>query len=304
MPQLLFSLTPPRASHSPERVAQLAKVTLERVSGLPLDGLVLYDLDEEAGRTSTERPFPFSPTMDPAQFYLDHLRECPIPVYVYRAVGKYSPDELTQWLLDPATSDIGSVFVGAATPHTPMKTSLMQAYQLRREHRPSLPLGAVAIPERHSTTETEHEAMLRKQGEGVSFFVTQVVYDVDAAKNMASDYFYACQDRGIIPQRIVFSFSVCGSGKTLEFLEWLGVHVPRWMRNTLTHCTDPLTESYVHCVNGMTELAAFCHRLGQPCGFNVESVSIRRVEIEATVDLARHMGRVFSAPSGPPSGPE
>jgi hypothetical protein len=34
---------------------------------------------------------------------------------------------------------------------------------------------------------------------------------------------------------------------------------------------------------------AFCRTLGVPFGINVESVSIRRVEIEASVRLARQL---------------
>ena len=75
--------------------------------------------------------------------------------------------------------------------------------------------------------------MLRKQRDGVSFFVTQVVYDAAAAKSMVSDYHYACVDRGQEPAPVIFTLAVCGSLKTLAFLEWLGVDVPRWMRNDL-----------------------------------------------------------------------
>jgi hypothetical protein len=35
---------------------------------------------------------------------------------------------------------------------------------------------------------------------------------------------------------------------------------------------------------------AFCRRLGVPFGLNVESVSIRKVEIEAAVRLAARLG--------------
>jgi hypothetical protein len=31
-------------------------------------GLVLYDIDDESDRTPNERPFPFLPTMDPAEY--------------------------------------------------------------------------------------------------------------------------------------------------------------------------------------------------------------------------------------------
>ena len=40
---------------------------------------------------------------------------------------------------------------------------------------------------------------------------------------------------------------MCGSLKTLAFLHWLGVNVPRWLENTLRHAADPLAESYEQC---------------------------------------------------------
>ena len=66
-------------------------------------------------------------------------------------------------------------------------TSLAQAQALRREANPELSVGGVAIPERHSRREDEHLRLLAKQDEGCRFFVTQVVYDVTAAKNLVSD---------------------------------------------------------------------------------------------------------------------
>ena len=79
---------------------------------------------------------------------------------------------------------------------------------------------------------------------------------------------------------------MCGSAKTLAFLKWLGVGVPRWLENSLLHADDTLAESYEHCLANARDLIAFCRRLGMPFGFLVESVSIRKVEIEASVALA------------------
>jgi 5,10-methylenetetrahydrofolate reductase len=119
--------------------------------------------------------------------------------------------------------------------------------------------------------------------------VTQVVYDVNAAKNLVSDYRYACEAAGIDPRPIVFTFSVCGSMKTLEFLRWLGVDVPRWIQNDLRHAEDTLDASYQQALAGARELIAYSRRLGVPFGINVESVSIRRAEIEASVRLAAEL---------------
>jgi hypothetical protein len=91
------------------------------------------------------------------------------------------------------------------------------------------------------------------------------------------------------PVPIVFTFSVCGSMKTLEFLQWLGVDVPRWIANELRHADDTLDASYAQAVATAIELIAFCRRVGVPFGLNVESVSICRVEIEASVRLAARL---------------
>src|SRR4051794_15788136 len=97
---LLFSLTPPRRTATEERVAEIAPVTLDRLSGLDLDGLILYDIDDEADRNPDERPFPYLPTLDPARFHAGHLGTWDRPAIIYRCVGKYHPDELRDWLRD------------------------------------------------------------------------------------------------------------------------------------------------------------------------------------------------------------
>jgi len=75
----------------------------------------------------------------------------------------------------------------------------------------------------------------------------------------------------------------------LEFLQWLGVEVPRWIANELRHADDTLDASYDQALATAIELIAFCRRIGVPFGLNVESVSIRRVEIEASVRLAARL---------------
>lgn len=286
---LLFALTPPRAATDRDRVQQIADATIARLRPLNLDGLILYDIDDEASRNPADRPFPFSPTLDPAHYLANHFASWPTPVIVYRAVSKYAPSELRPWFADQDPARVMTVLVGGASSKAGGLASLGQAHALRREANPDLVVGGVAIPERHSRRDDEHLRLLAKQDEGCRFFVTQVVYDVNAAKNLVSDYYYECAARGRAPAPIVFTFSVCGSMLTLDFLRWLGVDVPRWIENDLRHATDTLEASYQLAIAMATELMAYCRRLGVPFGLNVESVSIRRQEIEASVRLAQQL---------------
>jgi hypothetical protein len=283
---LLFGITPPKRSTPPLDRIRIAERTLERLAPLDLDGLILYDIDDESDRIAEERQFPYLPTADPAEFYAEHLGAWTKPVVVYRSVGKYAPDQLGGWLesLDPQRQ-LG-VFVGASSSAKDVRMTLVDAQRLRSTHRPELALGGVMITERHDARGDEHLRMLAKQDAGCTFFVSQVIYDVDSTRSVLSDYFYACVERGVAPRPVVFTLAVCGSTKTLAFLQWLGVRVPRWLQNDLTYADDPLAVGYEQCLTAARELAAFCRRLGLPYGFNVESVSIRRAEIEAAVDLA------------------
>lgn len=288
---MLFALTPPRITVTAQRAQEIADVTKKRLSPLDLDGLVLYDIDDESDRNPQERPFPFLPTMDPATFGNQNLADWTTPVVVYRAVGKYSEDDLRSWLESQDADRTLTVFVGASSRQKQPATSLALAQELWAQTRPDMKLGGVAIPERHTRRGEEHLRLIAKQEAGCSFFVTQVVYDVNAAKNLVSDYRYECSARNVPPVPMVFTFSVCGSLKTLEFLGWLGVDVPRWIQNDLRHADDTLQASYEHALGAAHELIGYCRRMGVPFGINVESVSIRLAEIEASVELAQEIGR-------------
>lgn len=289
---LLFAMTPPRASLPPERAAAVGQATLERLEAIDVDGLILYDLDDESDRNDTDRPFPYLETIDAVDFRNGPLQDWDGHTVIYRCVGKYDEDEVRAFLASREAGET-TVFVGASSQDKPVRTSLPQATEIAGDY-PHVMLGGVAIPERHARAGNEHERLLRKQRGGCGMFVTQVVYDIAEAKDMTSDYFYSCLDAGVEPARIVFTLSVCGSEKTLEFLQWLGVDVPRWVQNELRHSHDTLDVSYQHCLAAARELTSFCRYLGLPFGFNIESVSTRRVEIEATVRLAQAVGDLLN----------
>ena len=106
---LIFAVTPPRLTTGPEQTRQIAELTLARLRSVGIDGLVLYDIDDESDRNPNERPFPFLPTMDPAEYLSRDLVGLDVPAIVYRAVSKHAEDGLRLWLRDqdPAQSAVG-----------------------------------------------------------------------------------------------------------------------------------------------------------------------------------------------------
>ena len=85
-----------------------------RLRSLPVDGLIVHDIQDETDRTSTERPFPFLPTLSPEAYAHQHLACLTVPKIVYRWLGSISPSQL-------------SVLVGAPSNRSNAGLSLMDA---------------------------------------------------------------------------------------------------------------------------------------------------------------------------------
>lgn len=292
---LMFGITPPKASTPPDRLSRIVDTTMDRLRSVDPDAVALYDIAEEKDRAPQDRPFPFLATLDPSDYLARHLTDWRKPAVVYRAVGKYTEDQLASWMLAQDADRVMTVLVGASSRHDAGSTSLSRAYELKNEIRPDLLTGGVVIPERHARRGDEHQRMLAKQAAGVSFFVSQILYDANSAKNLLADYADACEAQNVSPRPIVLTHSVCGSVRTLEFLEWLGVQVPRWIQRDLRNAEDTLSESLEQAAAVAADVVQYGRRVGVPVGLNVESVSTRRVENDAVVTLARTLRAALDA---------
>ena len=248
---------------------------------------MVYDIQDEPGPSGVARPFPFLPTVDPDTYAHQALAELAIPKVVYRCVGNHSHADFSQWIASVRSSAeprVG-VFVGAPRGRSrPEGLPLAEAHALART-APNLLFGAIAIAERHVAKQDEHQRMLAKQDAGCRFFITQSVYDASSTKSLLSDYALSLQSGGRAPVPLILSFSPCGSVRTLEFMKWLGVSFPRWLENELRHSTDTLERSIELCESVFNDVQDYAHQKGLPIGINVESISIRRSEIDASVEL-------------------
>ncbi len=285
----LYGIAPPKLALEPERVREIAARQVARVRMLAPDGLVVYDIQDEPGRSGEPRPFPFLPTIDPEVYAHEGLADLGIPKIVYRCVGARPREVFSNWIdrVRAAGDRRFGVFVGAPRGGSP-GLRLAEAYGLARGV-PNLVLGGIAIAERHAAKEDEHNRMLAKQDRGCRFFITQSVYDAASTKSLLSDYALQLQAAGGSPVPVVLTFSPCGSVRTLGFMKWLGISFPRWLENELRHSSDTLERSVDLCESVFADVQDYAHDKHLPIGINVESVSIRKAEIDASVELYRRL---------------
>jgi hypothetical protein len=293
----LYGIAPPKLASTAERLREIAADQVSRLRLLAPDGLVIYDIQDEPGRAGEERPFPFLPIVDPEVYARDALAELAIPKIVYRCVGAHPRETFSRWIDSVRSMPERhlSVFVGAPRGRSqPPGLPLAEAYELARGAS-NLVLGGIAIAERHVAKEDEHRRMLTKQDQGCRFFITQSVYDAASTKSLLSDYALSSQEAGRAPVPVVLTFSPCGSVRTLEFMKWLGIAFPRWLENELRHSADTLERSVDLCEKVFIDVQDYAREKRLPIGINVESVSIRKSEIDASVELFRrlssHMAR-------------
>ena len=293
---LLYGITPPKAITPPEKVAEIAEKTLNTLCTLDIDALTVYDVQDESDRTSEERPFPFASSMDPFEFASGYLHGLAVPKIIYRSAGKFTKDELSKWLHGLNTHGFHPVFVGLQTPDAVPITSLKDAYEIWRENfQDSSVIGAVTIPERHAVLKDEDQRILDKVNSGVSFFISQCIFNVEYTRKTLEDLASTCRQRNQELPTIIFTLTICGSAKTLLFMEWLGIHIPDDIKSELTASDSPVKRSVEIAISIATDLINFCEEKGIPFGFNIESVAIRKEEIEASHHLLNTVSGLLKA---------
>ena len=290
----LYGFAPPKRTSSPEELKVIAAQQVERLSQLAPDGVIVYDIQDETGRTSEARPFRFSRPLhhrNTRTSTYDRFR-CPRSS---TAASTATPRRASCAGWPPSEARRRLRAGRRPEPRGARRFESARRVRAGAATRSESTLGGIAIAERHQRHQDEHERILAKTAAGCRFFVTQAVYDLSSTLSLLSDYWLALHAAQRPAAPLILTFSPCGSLKTLAFMKWLGIHFPRWLENELRFAADPLQTSLRLCESIFPEAWTFAKSKSLPLGVNVESVSIRKVEIDASVELASTLRRIMEA---------
>jgi hypothetical protein len=285
----LYGTTPPRLGTPPEQVAAAADKLAARLAGLPLDGVVLYDIQDETGRTQLPRPFPFAGTIDPRE-YASFFR---LPAIVYKALGMTDESQWRAWLAESANRIDFLSIVGRPASGRVYPLALSRAIRVAAETGRFV-VGGVVIAERHDAERSEAARLLAKGIEGCGYFISQTVYHAPPTQRLLADYLRDCRGAGTAPKRVILTFAPCGREKTMAFLRWLGVNVSADNERAILGAASPLAKSIEICRDNLRRILDGAYASHIPLGINVESVSINRDEIDASVDLFHALKEVMA----------
>jgi 5,10-methylenetetrahydrofolate reductase len=294
-PLLLYGTTPPRAGATAQIVRNAAEKLAARVRALPLDGIVVYDIQDESGRSANPRPFAFTGTVDPRTYSKLLLDLTGKPAITYKCVGADDEAAWNSWLDAAARAGVRFLsIVGRPTSGVRYPLSLQRAIRLAAAHPAGYTVGGVVIAERHTAERSEAARMLAKGIEGCGYFISQTVYHAHATERLLAAYARDCRGAGVEPRRVVLTFSPAGRDKTLAFLRWLGVNLPPETERAILGAPQPLAKSIDICRENLRRILSHDYAKTIPLGVNVESVSINRDEIDASVDLFHALVEVLA----------
>lgn len=288
-PVFLFGLTPPLEGATQAELKETARKFVERSATLATDGFIVYDIQEEKGRTPEPRPFLFRKLDDPSHFAQILKQVSGKESVVYKCVAESDPGGFDTWL-DKAVDVYGVTaynLVGGASSANQYAGPTIPAVAAKLNQKPTCAHGGVTIAERHVKKGNEHETLVKKGELGMKWFISQAIYDPEPMIKLLKEYGELCRRKKIAPKRVVLTFAPCGREKTMRFIKWLGVTVPDAVEREILDAENKVGKS-------VDLLCAMCKKIleetrgcGVPLGISVESVSIFKNEIDAAHDLFR-----------------
>ena len=101
-PVFLLGDVPPGEGTPPGQCQTICRKFLSRSATLASDGFIVYDIQDEPGRSDVKRPFPFRRVMDSSRYAATLARSSGKPCLVYKCVADAAFGE---WIIDyPADS--------------------------------------------------------------------------------------------------------------------------------------------------------------------------------------------------------
>jgi hypothetical protein len=306
-PVFLFGSTPPREDTTLEKAKETCAKFAARSAVLATDGFIVYDIQDERSRETTERPFPFRKTMDPSLYASFFHAVSGKGCVVYKCVAEETKEQFQEWLRKAVHEYGHHTFnlVGAASSSQMAEgaLSLQEAGVLltqSKEENENCQFGCVTIPERHTRKGNEHLNLLRKSSFGSNWFITQGIFSAAPLVKLMADYSDLCREQKIVPKKIVLTFAPCGRPKTMIFIKWLGMDVLTEVEQRIFSAANPVQESLNVSCEILREVLEKTKGFGIPLGINVESLSIFKEEIDAAHELFQRLQFILLTSSGSP----
>jgi len=276
MERILFEVIPPSMSWTLERIENWAR----RASDIMRKNSISFlNLPEVVNETRGERIVPFSQKIDNLLFsdivkkYFDDIK----PI-LNKICVRMDRSEFDNWVNRVFKEGIRHIiFVGgeSSSIEYPGYSVLQAAGRVKKKYF-DINIGGITILTRRS----EPENMYEKMKAGISFFVSQIIFETSNIKQVLINLRRITDEKGMQMPKIYISLTPASRIKDIEFMKWLGVEFPSAILSYLTEYESKVEErSFEILDRTIDETIEFMVKEKIKLGFNVEHVMYNNLEL-------------------------
>ena len=264
-----------------QRAATVARI-------LDTHGISCLNLPEvtEETRPGT-RTVPSLPKMDHVRFG-EIVRE-PQPglaLIPHKKCELITKEAFARWVQQLVDKNIGHIVAVGGESHTISYPGLSvpEASAFVKRSFPSMKVGGITI----FTREDEVERIVAKMKSGITFFLSQIIFEVSPMKQVLSEVKRQCEDERLEFPDVFVSLAPAARIRDLEFMRWLGVQFPPTLLSLLTDKDEKRVETRTFEVlkKLIDEVVEVMAKVTSNVGFNIGHVVYDNLDLsERLIEL-------------------
>lgn len=282
MEQIICEIATPQLSWQMDKVMEWTQHACQTLKN---ENILTINLSEVIDEKREEmRNVDFHPKMDNIEFAELLIQEFPsIDLILCKITTHYPKEKFEEWIQKAYQKGLKKiVVVGAMNPDLSGKSyTVVQAAQYIKKQFPDIQIGGIIIFNRP----LEHQRIIEKMQSGITFFLSQIVFETGTLKQVMIDLQHSCLLKKMPFPQIHVGIAPAKKVKDIEFLHWLGVKFPAEAYSRLTDDNNgAIEEETFAIVEGVVkEILEFSKSKKLPLGFNIEHI------MYGNLDAAEHL---------------
>jgi len=271
--EIIFTVIPPPLEWDISKIERKAFEVSNITKILDIDFISLPEVIEE--RTRGQRIVPFKMKFDNAKFgEIIKSFDNSVEIILNKVSVIMEKEEFENWIKEHYSKFNYLLIVGGESSkvkypgYNPISATLIAKHYFKN-------IYGITIFHRKD----EPRRLLEKTKAGMKAFISQIVFELENAKKVISEYFKLCQIENIKPSKIYISFSPLTQRKDLEFLKWLGVYIPKEIENYLLEDEKKLEKRSIEIIESLFQELCFLNM--ENIGINVEHVMYNNLQVAA-----------------------
>lgn len=307
---LLFEIVPPEKEKREARLKQHTACLNQLLNEIEVDALNIPEIQDESKKNDKgERLSPYKKRVQPRNYAKSLSREFDTEFIINRVAVKHSHHHQEKWMLETYHEfDIKNIIIvgGESSrieyegPSVTTGNKIVKEYLNRGKFRykegeippTDFTIGNICIPTRRRDDLDEPERMYHKLRAGADFFTSQIIAEPDFPISLMKDFSELLIEEEIDPPMIFWSFSPISSQIDVNFLRWLGVHIPEKTENLILGSSNPASASAELLQTVWEKMLDFNRQLPVPIpmGINISVMGLRN--FENGIRLAKELNMV------------